>query len=166
MKMFFCFITTLAISINMQAQTISGEYYLQGVMETASGFKLDKDSTFQFFFSYGALDRFGSGKWKMNDNKIILNSKPYPGKDFKLTHTSKNKDNFITVKIEDSNPDVYNWVHCLVETKKGDTVIDANKEGIIELPSTTDSIHLISEFASERISSFAVDRSKYNYFTF
>src|SRR5215831_16594973 len=166
MKLLFSILLILTISANMNAQAIAGEYYMQGVMETASGFKLNPDSTFQFFFSYGALDRFGSGKWIVHDNKIILNSKPYPGKDFKIVSSSKNNENFITVKIEDSNPDVYTWVHCLVETKDGDSVIDANREGVIQLPSTTDSIHLISEFASERISSFAVDKSKYNSFTF
>jgi len=57
-------------------------------------------------------------------------------------------------------------VHCLVETKNGDSVIDASSDGSIMLPLTTDSVHLISEFCSERISSFAVDRSKYSYFTF
>ena len=58
----------------MEAQqktnTAIGEYYLSGVMETASGFKLNPDSTFQFFFSYGALDRSGSGTWKQEGNNI------------------------------------------------------------------------------------------------
>lgn len=165
MKQFLLCIIIIFILATVRAQTVTGEYYMQGVMETASGFKLSADSTFQFFFSYGALDRFGSGTWSLHDNRIILNSKPYLGKDFKLVRSAKNNDHFITVKIEDSNPDVYNWVHCLIETKQGDSVIDANKEGIIKLPSTTDSIHLISEFAAERISSFAVDKP-YNYFTF
>jgi hypothetical protein len=102
----------------------------------------------------------------VNSNTIFLNSKPYPGKDFKLVHAEKSNNDFITVKIEDSNPNVYRWVHCLVETKDGDSVIDANNDGSITLPSTTDSIRLISEFCSERISSFAIDKSKYNSFTF
>ena len=63
-------------------ENIAGAYYLQGVMETGSGFKLNKDSSFQFFYSYGALDRYGSGKWKLENHKIILNSKPYPGQRF------------------------------------------------------------------------------------
>ena len=66
----------------MDAQTNSrdytGEYYLRGVMETASGFKLNPDSSFQFFFSYGALDRMGSGKWTVRGNELILNSRPRP----------------------------------------------------------------------------------------
>jgi hypothetical protein len=46
----------------MMAQTnnITGVYNLRGVMEMASGFKLNNDSSFEFYFSYGALDRYGS----------------------------------------------------------------------------------------------------------
>ena len=146
-------------------QNIAGEYYLQGVMETASGFKLDEDSTFQFFFSYGALDRYGEGKWSISNNKIILNSKPYPGKDFKMVSSEKKNDYFITVRIQNSNPNVYRWVHCLVTTNEGDTLFDATRDGVIQLPPTTDSIRIVSEFCSERISSFPVD-NKFNYFTF
>ena len=57
--LFFVF-TSLMLNLNAQ-KNITGEYYLQGVIETASGFKLNDDSTFEFFFSYGALDRYGSG---------------------------------------------------------------------------------------------------------
>ena len=67
-----------------KTNTAIGEYYLSGVMETASGFKLNPDSTFQFFFSYGALDRMGSGKWVAKANEVILDSKPRPLHDFAL----------------------------------------------------------------------------------
>jgi hypothetical protein len=168
MKKLFLFSLILTIFKTMHAQTqnVAGEYYLQGVMETASGFKLDRDSTFQFFFSYGALDRYGSGKWSMSNNKIILNSKAYPGKDFKLVNSVNKNDHSVTVQIENSNPNVYRWVHCLVPTEDGDTLFDATSDGIIQLPSNTDTIRLVSEFCSERISSFAVDKTKFNYFTF
>ena len=64
----------------MQAQTKPvGEYQLRGVREMASGFKLNEDSTFQFYFSYGALDRFGEGRWTMKGNSLILNSRQSPG---------------------------------------------------------------------------------------
>src|SRR5689334_7557986 len=93
----------LIFGTSMRAQTsnIAGAYYLQGVMETGSGFKLNEDSTFQFFYSYGALDRYGSGKWKAENGKVTLNSKPFPGKDFKMTDSVKRTDNFTTIKIDD-----------------------------------------------------------------
>ena len=99
-----------------QSNTIAGEYSLTGVMETASGIVLNKDSTFQFYFSYGALDREGSGKWSVTGDHIILDSKPYPGKDFKLVSSSSIKNNFTVIKIEDTNTDLYQLVYCLVQT--------------------------------------------------
>jgi hypothetical protein len=51
-----CLLLCYTINLSkMKAQTIFssspvGEYYLRGVMETACGFKLNEDSTFQFFF--------------------------------------------------------------------------------------------------------------------
>ena len=80
MKKYIFILLILSTSVKMQAQqksnTIVGEYYLTGFMETASGFKLNTDSTFDFFFSYGALDRSGKGTWKQEGNKVIFNSKP------------------------------------------------------------------------------------------
>lgn len=68
---------------------MTGEYYLQGVMETASRFKLNADSTFEFFFSYGALDRFGQGNWTVKDGRLKLNSRARPPKDFALKTSKK-----------------------------------------------------------------------------
>ncbi|MFI5172521.1 MAG: hypothetical protein ACHQFW_09025 [Chitinophagales bacterium] len=53
----------------------SGEYYLTGVMETGCGIKLNEDGSFEFFYSYGALDRHGYGTWKLlSENEIELNT--------------------------------------------------------------------------------------------
>src|SRR5581483_8919909 len=144
-----------------------GEYYLKGVMETASGFKLNADSTFEFFFSYGALDRYGYGTWKVHNNNITLNSRRiYPGKDFKMVDSEKKNNAFITVKIDDKNSNLFSFVHCIAKTKDGDTLFDADNDGLIILHKETDSIHLVSELCSERISSFAINTEKENFFTF
>lgn len=42
-SLFSIFIFSICITMNAQS-TIAGEYYLRGVMETASGFKLNADS--------------------------------------------------------------------------------------------------------------------------
>src|SRR4030095_4396775 len=103
-KIFIFFI--LIINKNLTAQTTSsmqGEYYLRGVMETASGFKLNADSSFQFFYSYGALDRYGSGTWKQTNNTIILNSRPQPPKDLALIKSEKSPGDVVTIRIVDNN---------------------------------------------------------------
>ncbi len=155
--LFFIF-TCLILNLNAQ-KNIAGEYYLQGVMETASGFKLNADSTFEFFFSYGALDRYGSGKWSMNKDSIILNSKPSPGKDFKLTNFIASTNKFSTIKIEDSNTNLYRFVYCRAKTATEDSIFSFENDGSLVLPFAADSIEFLSELCPERSSVFAIDRS-------
>lgn len=164
-------ITNLLIfNANMHAQTnsIAGVYNLEGVREMASGFKLNEDSTFEFYFSYGALDRYGSGKWNFINNKIILNSKPHPGNDFKLISSSQTNNNFIIINVQEKNkmllPYVYAFGNAL---KEGEYPVKADSHGMIKLPAAnTDTLHLLFEFTPERTSSFAVDTKKQNNFTF
>ena len=102
--------------VNTNAQSkITGAYYLRGVMETASGFLLKPDSTFEFFFSYGAIDRYGSGRWSLSGDKIIFNSSKKPGQDFKMITGKKANNNFITVKIIDSNTYLLNHVYAALQ---------------------------------------------------
>ena len=62
----FLLLLIVTAMTNAQQKSPVGTYLLQGVREMASGFELKADSTFEFFFSYGALDRYGKGKWKQN----------------------------------------------------------------------------------------------------
>jgi hypothetical protein len=154
----FLIITCLMLNLNAQ-KNISGEYYLQGVMETASGFKLNADSTFEFFFSYGALDRYGSGKWSVNNNTVILNSKPSPGKDFKLANSVASNNKFSTIKIEDKNTNLYRFVYCRIKTANKDSIFSFDEGESLRLPYTADSLEFLSELCPERSSVFAIDKS-------
>ena len=138
----------------MEAQhkisTAIGEYYLRGVMETASGFKVNPDSTFQFFFSYGALDRSGSGTWKQEADKIIFNSKP-GSKGFALINSNTVNDDKITIKITDQNPSLQSHVYALLKSGAKQSEEFTDKNGIISFPKqAVDSITLILEFCPER----------------
>ena len=53
----------LVINIQSMSQTtIVGEYYFRK-MEMASGFNFSKDGKFQFFYTYGAVDRTANGSF-------------------------------------------------------------------------------------------------------
>ncbi len=145
---------------------IEGEYYLHGVMEVASGFLLKPDSTFQFFFSYGALDREGSGKWTVRDNQIILNSRPKPSPDFSLIKSKTVDNDFTTIKIIDNNKNILRYVYGTL--KFSDTTIEekTNEEGELKINRKgAENISLVFEFCPEKISNFKVDEGK-NYFEF
>jgi len=153
----------------MEAQktnTVIGEYYLQGVMETASGFKLNPDSTFEFFFSYGALDRSGTGTWKQDGNKIIFNSKPGT-KGFALINSNSVNDDKLTIKISDANPSLRSHVYALLKSGEKQSEEMTDKNGSISFPKqSADSILLILEFCPEKVFVFTNNNKQHNNFEF
>ena len=151
----------------IQAQsTIPGEYYLRGVTEVGSGFLIKPDSTFEFFFSYGALDRMGSGKWLVKGNEIILNSKPRPAYDFALISSKTVKDDFITIKITDNNELLQRYVYA--KLKFSDTVLEdmSDQKGEIKFPrKVMENLSLQFQFCPEKTSVFELNK-EHNYFEF
>ena len=52
--------------------SLAGEYHLDGVMETGSGLLLRDDGSFEWFFTYGALDLGARGTWKREGDNVVL----------------------------------------------------------------------------------------------
>ena len=153
----------------MEAQqnaTIAGEYYLRGVMETASGFKLNDDNSFEFFYSYGALDRTGQGTWKLKDEQIILNGPRSKIPSFTLVDSKVLEDEFVTIKILEDNPAFLSSVHVMV--KSGSKRLESRTEnGLIRFSKQpVDSITLIFEYCPENTAVFIFTGKKENYFEF
>ena len=51
---------------------LAGEYELGGVMETGSGLLLRGDGSFEWYFSYGALDLGARGTWTRTGDTVEL----------------------------------------------------------------------------------------------
>ena len=54
------------------AAALAGEYRLDGVMETGSGLLLREDGSFEWYFSYGALDLGARGRWVRSGEVVEL----------------------------------------------------------------------------------------------
>jgi hypothetical protein len=146
---------------------LAGAYQLRGVMEMASGFMLNPDSTFQFYFSYGALDRSGEGTWTVKDNKIIFNSRTHHEKDFTLLSSKKTNDDALIIKITEPNTFFLSHVYCVLNPDKKRAEGLSDNQGIIRFPKqAADSISLAFEFCPERISVFTGNDPGHNYFEF
>jgi len=160
----------LNLAIDMNAQTnpsVPGEYYLRGVMEVGSGFKLDPDSSFQFFFSYGALDRSGSGTWSVVNKKVIFNSRKYPGSDFALVAGKKTDDPGMTIRITDPNKIFLSHVYCILHSGGKQYEGFSNNEGLIQFPvKSADSLTLAFEFCAERSSTITLADPTHNDLSF
>ena len=67
----------LAVFAAASARTmreVAGVYNLVGVREAASQFVLHADGRFEFGLSYGALDKSGKGRWRLDGDAVVLTS--------------------------------------------------------------------------------------------
>lgn len=169
-KKVFPIILILIRSMNATAQTpstIVGEYYLRGIVEMASGIKLNQDSSFEFFFSYGALDRSGAGKWFLEDSSVILNSPLPTSQDFALVSNKFVNNDQLTVKILEQNPSFLSGVYAVIKSNDKEFEAVSNSNGEISFPKVpVDSITLRFEFCPEKKSVFTFIKKDDNYFEF
>jgi hypothetical protein len=151
----------------MDTNTLAGEYYLQGVMEMASGFLLEADGAFKFFFTYGALDRYGSGKWMRGNNQVIFNSTAKPGNDFAMIDSKRVTGDKIIIRVKDNNQTLVRYVYGSLKKGTKDSWVPANKDGEIIFPKQEiESISLLFEFCPERFSTFSIHDKTCNEFIF
>ena len=145
----------------------AGVYHLQEVKTTASGFKLNPDGSFLFFFTYGAIDRYGSGNWTIDNDYVVLQSRPWSGKDFTWVDSKEINQNFITAKIVGGNPVLLG--HVFFSLKNGETGswIKTNERGEAAFPlQPVTTVSMVFEFCQERFTHFSIANPAHNYFEF
>lgn len=161
------FIVFASCSLQAQTTSMTGDYYLTGVMETASGFRLNTDSTFEFFFSQGALDRVGSGTWSVKNNTILFNSKRRPALDFALIESRRIPGDSVVIIIKDRNTAILRYVDCLLKGSSGNQKGTTDADGIIIFPAQdVEAISLIFQLCPDRYSEFIPEARNRNYFVF
>ena len=115
----------------MEKQIIQGEYYFRQT-EMVAGFKFSADGKFQFFFSYGAVDRSATGTFSVEGNLVKLKSDKEPGKDFIVNREFRQGEGYHLV-FQDVNSMIVQNIRCfvLMGEKREETVTDS--EGHIHL---------------------------------
>ena len=173
MKKLLCIVYFLNLNTYlMQAQTnetITGEYQLRGVMEMASGLLLKPDSTFEFFFSYGAMDRGGSGKWQWSekDSMLILNTVNRHPSDYALTNSRKGPGKQTVIRIADANTHLLGYIQMRVHTANGIIEGNADPKGFFTMPfQPVKKIDLLFELCPEKFSTIEIKDSTHSYFEF
>ncbi|GAB4025897.1 hypothetical protein [Spirosoma koreense] len=160
------FLMTQSIAQSMPAP-LTGEYYLRGVREVGSGIKLNADSTFEFFFAYGALDRAGSGTWTLQGDQLVLNSRPRPPKDFALVTSRTVPGNKLTIRIVDPNVQLLRYVECAVKNGPDVSRQTTNEKGEAYFAKQPiDAISVLFRLCPDRYSVFDIPNKAHNYFAF
>ena len=141
---------------------ITGYYYLQGVRETAAGIHFKPNSTFEFFYSYGASDRYANGTYSISNGKLIIKGDKLPGNDLKVINSSRKGTGF-SLKVVHKNPVLTSDIICI--RGEGD-VQHTDRQGRVVAPEKPDSIQLIHPFFPDEptVIRFAEFPKEHNYF--
>src|SRR5664279_5122400 len=84
----------LIINVKTMSQSkVQGEYYFSK-HEMVAGFSFSAGGKFQFFYSYGAVDRSATGSFWVEGDTLKLKSDKEAGKDFTITHQSKQANGY------------------------------------------------------------------------
>jgi hypothetical protein len=60
---------------------LAGHYYLSGVMEVGAGLRLKEDGSYEWFMSYGSVDQFSKGTWRVDARGVqLISAKPSDGR--------------------------------------------------------------------------------------
>jgi hypothetical protein len=164
----FCFLIFYAMKMHGQKDSaLSGAYYLQGVREMASGFQFHEDHSFDFFFSYGALDRVAKGTWTQHGDTIVLNTPKRPPLDFRLVRSEKRGGNNVVVHVTDAANAFLRNVFAEVKTSDTTYREQSTEEGSLVFPKqAVQEIALMHIFLNERFSVFDVSGTDADYFEF
>ena len=89
---------------------VHGDYAFHR-QEMVAGFHFSPEGKFNFFFSYGAVDRIASGTFVVEDSMLKLKSDKEAGKDFTIKSQSKAGRGYV-IKFEDPNKYLLSHIRC------------------------------------------------------
>ena len=101
---------TGTINSVMSQPRIDGEYYF-GKMEMAAGFKFS-EAKFQFFYTYGAIDRSATGTFVIAGDSVILKSDKVESQDFTLV-SQQHAGKGYQVIFQDANSYLVKNISCV-----------------------------------------------------
>jgi hypothetical protein len=119
----------LFIQLKIMCQSpVLGEYYFRK-QEMVAGFNFSADGKFQFFYSYGAVDRAATGSFSVNGDTLKLKSDKEAGKDFTITDQSKQAGGY-TITFDDPNKFLLKDILCIffIDGKTQQAYSDSNGE--------------------------------------
>jgi len=118
----------------MNTYQLQGEYYFRQT-EMVAGFNFSEAGTFQFFFSYGAVDRNATGTFSVEGNLIKLKSGKEPGKDFTVNREFRQGEGYNLV-FTDANSMMVQHIRCfvLVGDKQEEAVTDSQGSIQLDIP--------------------------------
>jgi len=164
MKNFLTILLFHTALFTMAQTKITGEYHLRGIHDMASGLRFTEQGTFDFFYVYGAVDRFAKGTYTVEGNVIKLKSDKEAGKDFTVNKASKRAGGY-TIKMQDANPMLAQYVKCIVFNGQEKAIEFMNSKGELHLSTShADKIYLQHELFPDIATEIKNESNDNNYF--
>ncbi len=165
------FITTLLLGCTIvyaqDPKEISGNYYVEGLSDAKSGFYLNSNYSFNFFYQKNGIDRYGTGRWYAEKNTIIFNGRPRPARVYKLLSSRKVNDNFVTVTFTDDKPELVKNIECILFTERGRQKLFTKDDGVVRFTKQiVDSIQIRSSLFPDHPFTFFPSNKVQNSFEF
>lgn len=111
MKFYFFFLFFFITSELISQSVVQGEYYFHR-QEMVAGFNFSPDGKFQFYYSYGAVDRNATGTFSVEGDQLKLKSDKEASKDFTIIKQSKQSKGY-SVLLKDANQYLVKNILCI-----------------------------------------------------
>lgn len=114
------------------AQTaFQGEFYFRK-QEMVAGFKFTADGTFEFFYSYGAVDRNAKGSFTIEGDILKLKSDKAPGNDFAIDKQFHEGSGYV-ITCQAPNKQLLPYMQCIAFAGDKKEAYESNNEGVIHI---------------------------------
>ncbi len=148
----------------MAQSPVTGVYEFHR-QEMVAGFNFSADCKFEFFYSYGAVDRSATGSFSISGDTLYLKSDKEAGKDFTIKSQSKEGSGY-RIQFEDANKYLLSNIRCsfFIGTKRKDEYTDQN--GLVEtdLP-LCDKIYVHHELFPDMVTLIKDEKNNNSQFT-
>ena len=151
----------------MTTEQIVGKYQWNGVYGVGSIIKLEADQTFEYNWQTGLIGGTSIGTWKIEGNKITLNSDLQPPEkgiqNFEIIETTKNESDSLSIKVLGPDNENVPFANCVL---KQDTLTvtgaSSDFQGEVMLPKL-EADSLIISFIGYKTIRHTLDSSVSNY---
>jgi hypothetical protein len=148
----------------MAQSKLSGAYVFSR-QEMVAGCEFSPDGRFEFFYSYGAVDRTATGTYAVQGNTLTLKSDKEAGHDFTVTTQSKAGAGY-TLQFDCQDKYLVSNIHCTFFTggEKHEAYTNSNGEIHVAFPHV-DKIYAQHELFPDVATLIKDEENKNNRFT-
>ena len=115
----------------MSQPKIDGTYYFRK-QELVAAFNFTEGRKFEFFFSYGAVDRSAKGTFAVVGDTVKLNSEKVAGKDFTITKQSKTGTGFM-LQFQHPNKFLLQNIVCVFMVNGKEQQLTSDSKGTVKV---------------------------------